>query len=189
LKSKLTACSVTDLAWMLEPKEHYGKLHRQHHSAPKTTTHCPAIVLKFMTPSRDHKRLRRHSFRRSSPVISSTASHRSRCTCGGLLGFSFRLLAVRGTRFDTGRLKDKTVKAIDGPPLLRFVMSTSQIVRSRWVQHSFRSTAKGSTAWTDPNSLRTSCWTIFDLIARSRACSQDLVPQDFGVLKGKAAPI
>jgi hypothetical protein len=38
LKSKLTAYSVTELAWMLEPKEHYGKVHRQYHSAPKTTT-------------------------------------------------------------------------------------------------------------------------------------------------------
>ena len=40
LKSKLTAYGVTELAWMLEPKEHYGKVHRQYHSAPKTTTHC-----------------------------------------------------------------------------------------------------------------------------------------------------
>jgi hypothetical protein len=33
---------------MLEPKEHYGKLHRQYHSpVPKTTTQSPAKVLKF----------------------------------------------------------------------------------------------------------------------------------------------
>jgi|ERR1700722_4805874 len=34
---------------MLEPKEHYGKLHRQYHSpVPKTTTQSPAKVLKFI---------------------------------------------------------------------------------------------------------------------------------------------
>jgi hypothetical protein len=54
LKSKLTAYSVTELAWMLEPKEHYGKVHRQYHSAPKTTTHCPARRLKFIASSLLH---------------------------------------------------------------------------------------------------------------------------------------
>jgi hypothetical protein len=54
LKSKLTAYSVTELAWMLEPKEHYGKVHQQYHSAPKTTTHCPARGLKFIASSLLH---------------------------------------------------------------------------------------------------------------------------------------
>ena len=54
LNSKLTAYSVTELAWMLEPKEQYGKVHRQYHSAPKTTTHCPARGLKFIASSLLH---------------------------------------------------------------------------------------------------------------------------------------
>jgi hypothetical protein len=54
LKSKFTAYSVTEIAWMLEPKEHYGKVHRQYHSAPKTTTHCPARGLKFIASSLLH---------------------------------------------------------------------------------------------------------------------------------------
>jgi hypothetical protein len=47
LKSKLTAYGVTELAWMLEPKEHHGKVHRQYHSAPKTTTPCPATRIEI----------------------------------------------------------------------------------------------------------------------------------------------